>query len=127
MFGISGSELLLLLFVAVVFLGPKGFKQAIDAFRKLVAWGKSASARLREDSQLNLGDMGLSDLDLSDLDLKQYDPREIVRQAVREEMEAWGKTSQQRPQGPSSAPRPGPTEDVSRPAASVRPDEPRSN
>ena len=114
MFGITGGEMLLLLFVIVVFLGPKGFKQAVDAFKKVVAWGRSASTRLREDSQINLGDMGLSELDLSDLDLKQYDPREIVRQAVREEMEAWMNATKQQPSPitQDAAPTENPTEKV---------------
>lgn len=89
MFGISSAEFLLLLFVCFVVLGPKGLKQALNAFRKLVEWGKAASARLREETQFDPSVLGLDELSLGDLDLKQYDPREMVRQAVREEMDAW--------------------------------------
>lgn len=93
MFGISGAEFLLLLFVCFVVLGPKGLKQALSAFRKVVDWGKAASARLREETQFDPSTLGLDEFQLQNLDLKQYDPREMVRQAVREEMDAWMKHS----------------------------------
>lgn len=101
MFGISGAELLVLLLVAVLVVGPKGVAQALRAFRKAVDWGKELSASLREEVQSNsegkglgLEDLGLEDLgldDLQQLDLSKYDPRQVIREAVKEEMEAWMK------------------------------------
>ncbi|MFT0761822.1 translocase [Actinomyces sp. F1_1611] len=89
MFGINGAELLVLLFVFLIILGPKGIQDALRGFKRLVAWARSISAKLREESNLDLQSTGLTELNLSDFDLSQYDPREIIRQAVREEMDAW--------------------------------------
>lgn len=91
LFGISSVELLIIVVVVVLVLGPSGFAQALRGFRRLVDTARTWSSRLREEAGSQpLGDLDL-DLDLSSLDLRQYDPREIVRQAVREEMDAWAK------------------------------------
>lgn len=99
LFGVSSVELVVILVVVVLTIGPKGLAQALRAFRRAVDFGRSWSARLREEAHRDVGldDVDLSGLDLSQLDLRQYDPREIVRQAVREEMEAWTKQAGQQP------------------------------
>ena len=89
MIGINGAELLILLFVFLVVLGPKGLQQALRGFKQAVAWVRSFSQKLREESKIDLSSTGLVDVDWSEFDLSQYDPREIIRQAVREEMDAW--------------------------------------
>ncbi len=89
MFGVNGAELLVLLFVFLVVLGPKGLQQALTGFKSLVAWGRSFSQKLREESRIDLSSTGLADMNWEEFDLSQYDPREIIRQAVREEMDAW--------------------------------------
>lgn len=107
LFGISSVELFIILVVVVLVLGPSGFTQALRGFRRLVETVRTWSGRLREEAgPAPLGDL---DLDLSSLDLRQYDPREIVRQAVREEMDAWTKHTSlpsERP-GPKSGNPPG--------------------
>lgn len=105
LFGVSSVELVVILVVVVLTIGPQGLAQALRAFRQVVDLGRSWSARLREEAQRDA--VGLDDVDLGDLgrlDLRQYDPREIVRQAVREEMEAWTRQAEPRP-----GTRPGPT------------------
>ena len=102
LFGVSSVELVVILVVVVLTIGPKGLAQALRAFRQAVDLVRSWSARLREEARRDA--VGLDDVDLSRLDLRQYDPREIVRQAVREEMEAW--TTQAAPQ---PGDHPGPT------------------
>jgi len=100
LFGVSSVELVIILVVVVLTIGPKGLAQALRAFRKVVDFGRSWSAKLREEARrdvVGLDDVDLSGLDLSQLDLRQYDPREIVRQAVREEMEAWTKQAGHQP------------------------------
>lgn len=87
--GINGAELLVLLLVFLVVLGPKGLHQALTGFKKLVTWVRSQSQRLREESKLDLSSAGLDGFDWSEFDLSEYDPREIIRQAVKEEMDAW--------------------------------------
>lgn len=105
LFGISSVELFIILIVVVLVLGPSGFTQALRGFRRLVDAARTWSSRLREEAgPAPLGDL---DLDLSSLDLRQYDPREIVRQAVREEMDAWAKHGSAPPPGPKSANPPG--------------------
>lgn len=89
MFGINGAELLVLLFVFLIVLGPKGLQQALRGFKQAVAWGRALSRRLREESKMDLSGTGFAEVDWSEFDLSQYDPREIIRQAVREEMDAW--------------------------------------
>ncbi|WP_324653576.1 hypothetical protein [Georgenia sp. H159] len=106
LFGVSSVELVILLVVVVLTIGPKGLAQALRGFRQAVGFVRSWSARLREEAQRESVDVGLDGLDLSRLDLRQYDPREIVRQAVREEMEAW--TAQSAPGSAPATPDPGP-------------------
>lgn len=82
--------------VLLVLVGPKGIAQVLRAFRKAVAWGRSVSAKLREESAIDLSGTGLEQLNLDGLDLRQYDPRQIIRQAVQEEMDAWIEQAQSR-------------------------------
>lgn len=89
MFGINGAELLVLLFVFLVILGPKGLQEALRGFKNAVGWARSFSQKLREESKVDLSATGLSEIDWSEFDFSEYDPREIIRQAVREEMDAW--------------------------------------
>lgn len=106
LFGVSSVELAVILIVAILVLGPAGFTQAIRGFRSLVDLAKSWSRRLREEAQRD--SLGVEGFELPHVDLREYDPREIVREAVREEMEAWMKQSptsksRQRNDDPSSA------------------------
>lgn len=98
LFGISSVEMLVLVVVIVLTMGPKGLAQAMRALRKATDFLKSWSGQLREEARRQ----ELSMPDLGDLDLRQYDPRQIVREAVQEEMAAWFD------QGPAR-PQPGPT------------------
>lgn len=90
-FGIDASEMLLILVVGVVVVGPsraaKGvlwFKQALEKLRE---W----SAKLREDTVAS--EEGLK-VDLTAFDPRQYDPRRMIKEAVAEEMQAWIEASQ---------------------------------
>lgn len=89
MFGINASEFLVIVLVLLALVGPKGLTQALKAFHKVVAWGRSVSAKLREESAVDLSGTGLEQLNIDRLDLRQYDPRQVIRQAVQEEMNAW--------------------------------------
>lgn len=85
LFGISSVEMLVLVVVIVLTMGPKGLAQAMRGLRKVTDFLKSWSRQLREEARRQ----ELSMPDLGDLDLRQYDPRQIVREAVQEEMAAW--------------------------------------
>lgn len=99
MFGISGAEFLVLLVVAVIFLGPKHAAQAVSAIRKGIGYIRNYSAQLREQMAANRTKVALEDLGISAEDLAalrelrastgSLDPRAYVRKAVSEEMNAW--------------------------------------
>lgn len=99
LFGISSVEMLVLVVVIVLTMGPKGLSQAMRGLRKVTDFLKSWSRGLREEARRQ----ELSMPDLGDLDLRQYDPRQIVREAVQEEMAAWFD------QGPPARSQSGPT------------------
>lgn len=85
-FGINGSELLLILIVGVIVVGPKNAAQAI-------VWLKSALQKLREWSQTLRQEANLTKdgqkIDLKDFDPRNYDPRKLIKDAVAEEMKLW--------------------------------------
>lgn len=99
MFGISGGEFLILIVVAVIFLGPKHAAQAIKALRTALGKLRDISSQLRSQlaenrSQPNLESLGITQEDLAALrELRattgSLDPRAYVRKAVAEEMDAW--------------------------------------
>lgn len=101
MFGINGAEFLVILVVAALVVGPTGVVQALRTFRSVIATVRGWSAKLREETRRDMTDVDLPGFDWSSIDLREYDPREMVRQAVREEMEEWMKAGSTRtPPGP---------------------------
>ena len=89
MLGISGGEFLVLLVVGALVLGPKNIAEALRAMRKgIEAWRQwSAGMRAGADGELGVAEKEVAAL--ANLDFRQLDPRRIVREAVRDEMEAW--------------------------------------
>ncbi|WP_432488037.1 twin-arginine translocase TatA/TatE family subunit [Kineococcus sp. SYSU DK018] len=81
MFGINGGELVVLLVVALVVLGPERLPQYAEQLAHLVKsarrFAKGAQAQMREE----LGPE-FDDIDWQKLDPRQYDPRRIVRDAL---------------------------------------------
>ena len=111
-FGISGSELLLILVVGVIVIGPKHAAQALLWLKKTIEWLRAWSARLREEA--NFTKSGLN-VDLSNFDPREYDPRKMIKDAVAEEMQLWmeqaaniekATTQGLVPKNPSDAPKP---------------------
>ena len=89
MLGISGGEFLVLLVVGALVLGPKNIAEALRAMRKGIEVLRQWSAGMRAGAD---GELGVAETEvaaLANLDLRQLDPRRIVREAVRDEMEAW--------------------------------------
>lgn len=96
MFGISGGELIVILVIAAFVLGPKNVAQAVVGFRKLVEKARTWSASIRKETTVDLAGLGFDSSDvekLRNLKLSDYDPREMVRQAVHEEMNEWVKAT----------------------------------
>jgi sec-independent protein translocase protein TatB len=80
-FGINGSEFVVLLVVAAIVLGPERLPQYAAQLARLVRelrrMAQGASAQMREE----LGPE-FDDIDWRKLDPRQYDPRRIVREAL---------------------------------------------
>ncbi|MDY2941605.1 MAG: hypothetical protein SOS98_04710 [Varibaculum sp.] len=98
-FGIDGSEMLLILVVAVIVVGPVRAAQALGWLRDSVASLRKWSAHLRQQTAET--EDGLQ-VDLSKLDPRQYDPRRIIKEAVAEEIQLW--VEQTRPDAGSKTP-----------------------
>jgi sec-independent protein translocase protein TatB len=79
-FDINGGEMLILLVVAVVVIGPERLPKYAEQLAGLAKRARAyiASTRERVDSELG-GDSGV---DWAKLDPRQYDPRRIVRDAL---------------------------------------------
>ncbi|MFM6962928.1 MAG: Sec-independent protein translocase TatB [Micrococcales bacterium] len=84
MFGLSGEKLIILGLIAAFVLGPErlpGYAQKLAQLVKSVR-------RMAEGAKTQLSEeMGeeFEDLDWKKLDPRQYDPRRIIRDALREE------------------------------------------
>lgn len=103
MLGISGGEFLVLLVVGALVLGPKNIAEALRAIRKGIEALRQWSAGMRAGAD---GELGVAEKEvaaLAKLDLRQLDPRRIVREAVRDEMEAWMAMAGAGGAGPSSS------------------------
>jgi sec-independent protein translocase protein TatB len=83
-FGINGGEVLVLLLVALVVVGPErlpGYAEQLGRWvRQLRGFVRTAKERVAEE----MGEEG-ADLDWSQLDPRRYDPRRIVREALLED------------------------------------------
>ncbi|WP_297590266.1 translocase [uncultured Mobiluncus sp.] len=120
-FGISGSELLLILVVGVIVIGPKHAAQALLWFKGVIEWLRAWSARLREEA--NFTKSGLN-VDLKNFDPREYDPRKMIKDAVAEEMQLWMEqaTSIEKAATPGLVPEKTP--DNPNPSTEPKPDEP---
>ena len=81
MFGINGWELVIILVVAMLVIGPERLPVYAEQLGSLVRRGRDLlqSAKSRVDDELG---PEFNDVDWSKLDPRQYDPRKIVRDAL---------------------------------------------
>ncbi len=84
MFGINGTEMLILVVVALVVIGPKRLPEYAEKLRDLVRQARRMAEGAKESVQRDFGDE-FKDVDWQKLDPRQYDPRRIVREALVEE------------------------------------------
>ena len=93
MFGVGLQELALIIFIAVLFIGPERMpdlaRQAGAILRKARDFANSARDELRDE----LGP------DYADLELRDLDPRTIVRKHIIEAMEEGEETNRPRRNG----------------------------
>ncbi|MBM6697103.1 Sec-independent protein translocase TatB, partial [Bifidobacterium pullorum subsp. saeculare] len=82
MFGLSAEKVILLALLAVLIIGPErlpGYsKQLAEWIKKARRMVDNAQTQMKSE----LGD-GFEDMDWKKLDPRQYDPRRIVRDALR--------------------------------------------
>src|SRR5699024_6003046 len=82
---INGEELILLIIIAVIVIGPERLptyaEQLAQLVRNLKKMATGATERVKEE----LGEEA-ADLDLSQLDPRKYDPRRIVREALSDDI-----------------------------------------
>lgn len=81
MFGINGWELVIILVVAMLVIGPERLPVYAEQLGSLVRRGRALlqDAKARVDDELG---PEFNDVDWSKLDPRQYDPRKIVRDAL---------------------------------------------
>ncbi len=80
MFGINGGELIVLVIIAIIVVGPERMPEYARQLREWVVGMRSVVERGREQLKEEVGD----DVDWASLDPRQYDPRRIVREALYE-------------------------------------------
>ena len=91
MLNISGEEFLILVFVALVLIGPERLPQYAEQLARLVRTLREMMAGAKTSLKEELGD---DYAELAKFDPRQYDPRRIVREALVEDV------------GPASRPAP---------------------
>ncbi|MCG7288422.1 twin-arginine translocase TatA/TatE family subunit, partial [Cellulomonas sp. ACRRI] len=81
MFGINGGELLVILVVAVIVIGPTRLPGYAEQLARLTKQARHFLADARQRVDEELGD-DVKDIDWAALDPRKYDPRRIVRDAL---------------------------------------------
>ncbi|GAA4284082.1 hypothetical protein GCM10022261_16130 [Brevibacterium daeguense] len=87
MFGINGTEMIILIVVALLVIGPTRLPEYAQQLRDLVRSLKRKADEAKAEVQRDFGD-DFADVDWRKLDPRQYDPRRIVREALMEEEHA---------------------------------------
>jgi sec-independent protein translocase protein TatB len=80
-FDINGFELLIILVLAVILIGPDRLPEYVSGLRSVVKRVRS----LLQEGRTALRDEFGDDVDWSQYDPRQYDPRRIVREALMED------------------------------------------
>jgi sec-independent protein translocase protein TatB len=83
---INGGELLVLLVVGVIVLGPERLPQYAAQLARFVRQARSFARTARDQMREELGE-DFDDIDWQSLDPRRYDPRKIVRDALLEDDE----------------------------------------
>lgn len=79
MFGINGGELIILLVVAAVVVGPERLPAYAE---QLAGWVRRLRDVARDTKERVDAELGDEDVDWAALDPRRYDPRRIVRDAL---------------------------------------------
>lgn len=112
-FGINGAELIILIILAVLVLGPEKLPEYT---RKLTEWIRNLR-RMAEGAKVQFKDETGTDFDEIDwrrYDPRQYDPRRIIREALADPVDDPGAS------GGGSGPEPGTREVLRKDLGTVR-------
>ncbi|WP_216378325.1 hypothetical protein [Arcanobacterium phocae] len=111
MFGINGTEFVIVLIVGVIVLGPSRAAQAIVWLQRGIAKLRKWSAQMREyTAELrSMETSSANDINdaLNELNPSKLDPRLMIKEAVAEEMQLWLKEANIKQTHPSSQPMEG--------------------
>lgn len=86
MFNINGSEMVIVIVIAILVLGPNKLPYYAKQLRNLVRNAKKMADNATQQVKDELGD-DFKDVDWAKLDPRQYDPRRIVRDALNDDEE----------------------------------------
>ncbi|MBI9115173.1 Sec-independent protein translocase TatB [Sanguibacter suaedae] len=108
MFGINGGELVIILVLAVLVIGPERLPGYAEQLATVVRRAKVFLVDAKEKVSEELGPE-VADVDWAQLDPRRYDPRRIVRDALLEDTVLDPRTQDQRPRptktgGPANRP-----------------------
>lgn len=84
-FGLTFEKVIVLAFIAVIFIGPEKLPALASSLAGLVRTGRAALHSAKERAEAELGPE-MSDVDWKKLDPRQYDPRRIIREALVDEI-----------------------------------------
>ena len=106
MLGINGTEMVILVVVALVVIGPKRLPEYAQKLRDFVRQMRRMAEGAKDSVQRDFGD-DFKDVDWQKLDPRQYDPRRIVREALVEEDTAIRESKRRERSSNESAPTSG--------------------
>ncbi|MGQ3384255.1 sec-independent translocase [Glutamicibacter sp. TV12E] len=86
LFGINGSEFIVLAVLAVVILGPEKLPEYAKKLANLVKEVRRMANGAKEQLRDEVGDE-VADIDWRKLDPRQYDPRRIIKEALVDEFD----------------------------------------
>lgn len=86
LFGINGSEFIILAVLAVVILGPEKLPEYAKKLANLVKEVRRMANGAKEQLREEVGDE-VADIDWRKLDPRQYDPRRIIKEALIDEFD----------------------------------------
>lgn len=84
MFGINGGEMIILIVIALIVIGPKRLPEYAEKLRDFVRSARRMAEGAKTHVKEDFGD-DFKDVDWRKLDPRQYDPRRIVKEALAEE------------------------------------------
>ncbi|WP_207345521.1 twin-arginine translocase TatA/TatE family subunit [Arthrobacter sp. E3] len=87
MFGINTPELVLIIIVAVLVIGPSRLPGYLEKLKNLIREVRKMASGARETIREEAG-VDIDDIDWKKLDPRQYDPRRIIREALLDDDDA---------------------------------------